>query len=237
MDNLKTAVILAGGAGLRMMPLTADKPKAMVEVGGKPVICWVFEWLKQHGIENVVVCVAYKKEAIIDYLAKNGNFGLNVSFSEHTMEHETGGGFRLAISRFVKDDDFLAMNGDELTNLDMRRMADIHSRNGGVVTVAVSPMRSPFGLVELYEDNIIGFREKPILYDKLVNSGIYIFNRRVIDFLPEKGPIERTAFPKLAEHGLLKAYKLGSSERWTTVNSIKDLEKAAEELKLMGKIA
>jgi NDP-sugar pyrophosphorylase family protein len=217
-----------------MQPLTADRPKAMVEVAGRPVIYWVLNWLKSHGIENIVIGVAYRKEVLIDYIRANGNFGLNVTFSEHSVEGETGEGFRMAISRYVKDENFIAMNGDELTNLNLSKMVDFHLKHQPIATIAVSPMRSPFGLIELYEDNITGFREKPLFFDKLVNAGVYVFNRRMLEFLPGQGPIEKTAFPKLAEHGMLKAYKLGSAEKWTTVNSIKDLERAAEDIRIMG---
>lgn len=232
-DKIKTAVLMVGGASLRMYPLTQDKPKCLVEVRGKPILYWVLNWLKSHGIQNVVLGVAHKKEMIIDYL-KNNNFGLNVITSEHTVEGETGEGFRLAVERHVKDENFIAMNGDELTNLDLPKMIEYHLDNKPLATIAISPLRSPFGIVELWEDSIVGFKEKPILTDKFVSAGVYIFNHRIKSYFPEKGPIEKHTFPLLAEMNVLKAYKLNSNERWVTVNTIKDLAKAEEELKLMG---
>ena len=148
-DKIKTAVLMVGGASLRMYPLTQDKPKCLVEVRGKPILHWVLNWLKSHGIENVVLGAAYKKEMIIDYV-KNNNFGLNVMVSEHTVEGETGEGFRLAVERHVKDENFIAMNGDELTNLDLPKMIEYHLDNKSLATIAVSPLRSPFGIVELW---------------------------------------------------------------------------------------
>ncbi|MEM7824408.1 MAG: sugar phosphate nucleotidyltransferase, partial [Candidatus Aenigmatarchaeota archaeon] len=112
--DVKTAVVLVGGAGLRMYPLTENKPKCMIEIAGKPILFWVLNWLKSNGIKNVVVGVAYKKEIVVNYL-KNNNFGLNIAISEHSVEGETGEGFRLAIERYVNDENFIAMNGDELT--------------------------------------------------------------------------------------------------------------------------
>lgn len=233
-NKIKTAVLLVGGAGLRMDHLCADKPKAMIEVCGKPVIYWVLNWLKKHGIENVVLGVAYKKEVLIDYIKKNNFFGLNIKFSEHSVEGETGEGFRLAIERHVNDENFIAMNGDELTNIDLNKLIESHFKNSPIVTMVVSPLRSHFGIVELWEDSIIGFKEKPIITDKFVNAGIYVFNKKIKNYLPEKGSIERTTFPLLAEKGLVKAHKMNSNERWATVNTIKDIIKAEEELKLMG---
>ena len=228
------ALILAAGKGSRLQEKTADKPKALVEVCGKPIIYWVLKWLKSHGIENVVLGVAYKKDVIIDYIKKNNSFGLNIKFSEHRVEGGTGEGFRLAIERHIDDENFIAMNGDELTNLDLSKLIDSHLKNKPFATIAISPLKSRFGIVELWEDSIIGFREKPIITDKFVNVGIYIFNKRIKDYLPERGSIEKTTFPLLAEKRLIKAHKMNSNERWTTVNTIKDIIKAEEELKLMG---
>jgi len=233
-NKIKTAVLLVGGAGLRMNHLTEDKPKCMVEVYGKPIIYWILKWLKKYGIENVVLGVAYKKEVVVDYLKKNNFFGLNIKFSEHSVEGETGEGFRLAIQRYVNDENFIAMNGDELTNLNLNKLIETHFKNNPIITIAISPLKSPFGIVELWEDSIIGFKEKPIITDKFVSAGIYIFNKKIKDYLPEKGAIERTTFSLLAEKGLIKAHKITSNERWTTVNTIKDVIKAEEELKLMG---
>jgi len=232
-DKVKTAVILVGGRGFRMSNMTEDKPKAMVDVCGKPIIYWVLNWLKSHGIETVVLGTAYKREIIMNYI-KNNDFGLNIKFSVHSVEGETGEGFRLAIERYVDEENFVAMNGDELTNLDLGKLIKNHLESKAVATVAISPLKSPFGIVDLWEDSIIGFREKPIIADRFVSAGIYVFNKKIKDYLPQRGSIERITFPVLAEKRLIKAHKLNSDERWSTVNTIKDLIKAEEELKLMG---
>src|SRR4030066_484773 len=135
--KIRTAVILVGGAGLRMRPLTEDLPKCMISLRGKPLVHWTLTWLKEHGFEHVVLGVSYRKEAVIEYIKKNP-LGLKVDFSEHSQEGETGEGFRLAIKRFVTDEDFLAMNGDELTNLNLERFVKFHLDNKAVVTIAVS---------------------------------------------------------------------------------------------------
>ena len=159
-----------------------------------------------------------------------------MDFSEHTQEGETGEGFRLAIKRHVDDEDFFAMNGDELTNLNLEKFAAFHLRHKPIATIAVSPMHSPFAVLEINGNDITGFREKPILEDKLVSAGIYIFNHAISDYLPVKGSIEKTAFPSLAEKRLLKAYKLSENERWLTINSIKDLSIAEKEFTLIRRL-
>jgi len=226
--KIKTAVILVGGAGLRMRPLTEDVPKCIIPLYGKPLIHWTLDWLRNYGFEHTVLGVAYRKEVIIDYIRRNP-MDMNIDFSEHTMEGETGEGFRLAIERYVNDDNFLAMNGDELTNLDLKKFAEFHMRHKPVATIAVAPMKSPFGILEIDGDDIVKFREKPILEDKLVSIGVYIFSRAILDYLPITGAVEKTAFPSLVKNRLVKAYRLGKNERWLTINSVKDLSVAEKE--------
>jgi len=230
--KIRTAVVLVGGSGLRMRPLTEDSPKCMVPLCGKPLIHWTLTWLRDYGFEHAVLGVSYHKEVVIEYVKKNP-LGIKVDFSEHTQEGETGEGFRLAIKRHVTDENFLAMNGDELTNMNPEKFVDFHLSQKGVATIAVSPMWSPFAVLEIKGNDIVRFKEKPVLEDKLVSAGIYVFNHAICDYLPEVGSIEKTAFPQLARKGLLKAYPLGKNERWLTVNSVKDLSIAEKEFTSM----
>jgi glucose-1-phosphate thymidylyltransferase len=230
--KIQKAIILVGGAGLRMRPLTEDMPKCMIQLHGKPLIHWTLSWLKRHNFQQVVLGVSYHKEVIMEYVKKNP-IGIDVVFSKHTQEGETGEGFRLAIERYIDDENFLAMNGDEFTNMNIKKFSAFHLKHKPVATIAVSRMQAPFGILEIEGNDIVGFKEKPILYDKLVNMGIYIFNHAILDYLPTKGAVEKTAFPALAEKRLLKAYRLGENERWLTINSIKDLSVAEQEFTLI----
>ena len=228
LKKINTAVLLVGGAGLRMRPFTEDAPKCMVPINGKPLIHWTLSWLKSYGFSHIVFGVAYRKEVVINYLKDNSQ-GLKIDFSEHTVEGETGEGFRFAISRFVRDDDFLAMNGDEITSLNLERLEEAHLINKPVVTVAVAPMRSPFGIIELEGDDVVSFKEKPFIKNKYVSIGVYIFNQRILDFIPKNGSIEKTVFPLLAKNRTLKACRLKPEEVWLTINSVKDLSVAEKE--------
>jgi mannose-1-phosphate guanylyltransferase len=230
--KINTAVILVGGAGLRMRPFTEDMPKCMVPLKGKPLIHWIISWLKSQGFKHIVLGVAYHKEVVINYLKKNSQ-GLKIDFSEHTVEGETGEGFRLAISRFVKDDDFLAMNGDEITSLNLERLEELHFMSKPIATVAVAPMRSPFGILELEGDDIVSFKEKPLVENMFVSIGVYIFNRKILDYIPENGSIEKTVFPLLAKKRELKACTLKPQELWLTINSVKDLSVAEKEFAVL----
>ena len=228
MRKIETAVILVGGAGLRMRPFTEDMPKCMVPIKEKPLLHWTVSWLKSYGFKHLVMGVAYHKEVVINYL-KNNSQGLKIDFSEHTVEGETGEGFRLAISRFVKDEDFLAMNGDEITTLDLERLEELHLKNKPIATVSVAPMRSPFGILELKNDDVISFKEKPLVENMFVSIGVYIFNQKILNCIPENGSIEKTVFPLLAKERALKACRLKPEELWLTINSVKDLSVAEKE--------
>ncbi len=221
-----------GGEGLRLRPFTNDRPKAMVEVGGRLLVDWVLRWLAKSSIEDVVMGVAYQKEKIIEHVGSGGEYGMNVRYSHHTVAGGTAQGFRLAIERHVNDDCFVAMNGDELTNVDLQDMAAHHAAKGTIATIAVSPLRSPFGVVDVQGDDIVGFREKPMIDSLLVSVGVYVFQKEILDYLPQSGDVEKTAFPKLAAEKKLKAYRHDGF--WMTINTVKDLREASEKIMEMG---
>ncbi len=226
---IKTAVIIAGGASIRLRPLTEDIPKTLVNVNGKPILYWILQWLKSHGIKHVVIGVAYKKEKIYEYMKKNKNFGLKVDFSEHTVEGGTAQAFKYAIDRFVNDEDFIAMNGDELTNLDIDRMWNVHKANNALVTIGIAPFHLRFSVVEIEEKTkkVKGFQREKHLTDTPVHIGINIFNKRIKDLIPATGNIEEHLFKKLAEEDKgIFFFQLGSGEEWISVNTQKDLEEA-----------
>jgi NDP-sugar pyrophosphorylase family protein len=227
-ERVKTAIILAGGAGLRLRPLTQDSPKAMINVSGKPLLQWMIEWLRVNDVRNIVVGVAYKKRKIIDYFKDGENLDVRIKYSTHTVKGGTSEGFKLAIQRHVRDEFFLAMNGDELVDIDVNKMLTHHRKHGGVATVAVGHLRSPYGIVELDGTDVIGFHEKPTLKSIHVSTGVYMFSHDVLRYLPNSGDIERTMFPKLSSMRKLKAYPHNGF--WATVNSLKDLEDVEMQL-------
>jgi NDP-sugar pyrophosphorylase family protein len=225
-----TAVILSGGEGIRLRPLTNDIPKGLVPVAGKPLLQWVVEWLRENRVSDLVIGVAYLKEKVMKHFGDGAKFGVNITYSIHTVEGGTGEAFRLAISRYVKDDTFFALNGDQITDLRLGVMAKAHSGNGTVATIATAHPRLPFGLVSADEDGYCtGFMEKPLMRDLYCSSGIYVFQRAILDYLPEKGDLEKTAFPQLVRERRLRAYR--HVGRFLTVNSMWELEDANRELK------
>jgi len=222
-QTIDTAVVLAGGEGSRLRPLTNDVPKPMIRILGKPILQWIIEWLNYNGISNIIIGVAYKKEAVMNYFKNGSEFNCNIKYSTHSVEGETGEGFRLAINRYVDDDIFLAMNGDEITNFNITEIVDYHKRYNPITTLAVTNPRSNFGVIKIDKNGqILSFEEKPVLSNILVSIGIYLFNHQIIDYLPERGPIEKTTFPSLVKLNLIRAFPI--NEDWLTVNTMKDIK-------------
>ena len=225
-----TAVVLSGGEGILLRPVTADLPKGLVKVGGKPLLQWVVEWLKANGVSNIVMGVAYLKEQIIDFFGDGASFGVSIQYSAHTVPGGTGEGFRLAISRYVDDQTFFALNGDQITDLKLKTMLAKHRKNGPLSTIAVVHPRLPFGLVKVDKrDYCRGFIEKPLLKDVNISTGIYVFEHEIVEHLPRIGDIERTAFPKLSKVGKVGAFRHGGS--FITINSLRELENAEKQLR------
>jgi NDP-sugar pyrophosphorylase family protein len=227
--GISTAVVLAGGRGLRLAPLTNSIPKALVRIRSKPLLEWVIRWLARNGVRDVVVGVAYEKEKIIDYFGDGSPLDVRIRYSVHSVEGGTAEGFRKAIDRYVSDQTFLAMNGDELTDLSVQKLYEHHVGTGGLATVAVTGFKSPFGTVRLdSDDRVISFEEKVAIADIFVSVGVYAFEREVLEYIPEGGDIERTTFPVLSRMNKLQAYRHGGF--WMTVNNLKELQEAEENV-------
>ena len=226
----RTAVVLSGGEGVRLRPITTDLPKGLVKVGGKPLLQWVVEWLMANGVSNIVMGVAYLKEQIIDFFGDGARFGVNIQYSVHTVPGGTGEGFRLAISRYVDDQTFFALNGDQITDIKLDRMLTKHLKSGALSTIALVHPRLPFGLVKVdRRDFCRGFLEKPVLKDVNISTGIYVFEHEIVKSLPRIGDVERTTFPRLSKAGKVAAFKHGGS--FITINSLRELEDAEKRLR------
>ncbi len=224
-----TAVVLSGGEGVRLRPITNDVPKGLVKVGGKPLLQWVIEWLHDNGVRNIVIGVAYLKDQIIEFFGDGQRFGVKIRYSVHTVEGGTGEGFRLAVTRHIDDQAFFALNGDQIVDVDLKSMSRKHLESHVLATIAVVHPRLPFGLVNVDDRDLCrGFAEKPIMRDMFCSSGIYLFQREVAKLLPGHGDVERTTFPLLARRKKLGVYRHKGS--FITVNSLRELEEAEEQL-------
>ncbi len=226
----ETAIVLAGGAGVRLRPITQEIPKGLINIGGKPMLQWVVEWLRDNGVTEIIMGVAYLKEKIVAHFQNGQKLGVNIRYSVHSVDGGTGEGFRLAITRYMDKESFFALNGDQITDLSLKSMFRTHSRSSATATVGVVHPRLPFGLVMIDRRHYCkGFLEKPIMKEITCSSGIYVFQREIEDYLPKKGDIEKTTLPLLTRKRRLKVYV--HNGRFLTVNTLKELEEAEQALK------
>lgn len=219
------AVILAGGFGKRLKPLTDERPKPMIEVCGIPIIEWQVRWLRKAGIQDFVLCVGYMREHIFDHIGNGNKFAARVEYSVEEEPLGTGGALLNARDLLAGQDSFLMLNGDVLTELDPNKLQVARKH-----TIALVPLRSPFGIVELDSNSRVkGFIEKPEIPDRWINAGLYHFTDEVFEYLPKNGNIEMTALPELAKEGKLHAVKY-PKVFWRSIDSHKDIEEAAKEM-------
>jgi NDP-sugar pyrophosphorylase family protein len=218
------ALLLAGGKAERLGEAAQGLPKPLVPVAGFPLAEYAVGRLVAAGVTRVIVaCRAGQEEAFVNALA-----GLGAEIE--TVGEETplgrGGGLRLAASRRDQDGPVLALNGDELLDVDFDALLDEHRRSSAAATIVVAQVRSPFGVVALEDDGTVsGFREAPLL-DDWVNTGVYALGAEALDRLPETGDHEQSTFPELAAEGKLRGFRHGGV--WLTVNTPKDLRRATE---------
>lgn len=221
------AVVLAGGLGKRLRPLTEETPKVLLPVAGKPILEWQILWLKFHGFQDIILCVGYLWEKIKEKIQNGAKLGVNIIYVVEREPLGTGGALKNAERELEDSDRFIVINGDILTNLDLGKFHA--SLNGDVGAIALVPLPSPFGIIDFDKETlkIKSFIEKPKIKDYWINAGVYMFSREVFKYLPERGDIERTTFPKLAEESKLKALVF-PDVFWTSIDSHKDLEEASK---------
>jgi mannose-1-phosphate guanylyltransferase len=220
------AVILAGGFGKRLKPLTNDRPKPMVEVAGIPILEWQINWLRSHNIREIVICVGYLKETVLNYIGSGQKFGVSVGYSVEEEPLGTGGALKNAKS-LISGENFIAMNGDILTDLDPWKLVGDQSKDC-VGSIAAVALRSPFGIIEIKDGYAKGFREKPILRDYWINAGVYCLSTKILEILPDQGNLEATTLPRLASEGKIRVTRY-ENVHWRSIDTHKDIEEAQKE--------
>ena len=166
------AVILAGGFGKRLKPLTDEKPKPMIEVNDRPIIEWQLRWLKSNGIDDIVICVGYMKEHIINYVGSGSKLAVKVGYTVEDEPLGTGGALKNAETLLSNEVSFFMLNGDVLTNITTAKLKESLT-NDLAATLAVVPLPSPFGIVDIDENSkVLGFKEKPKINQFWINAGV-----------------------------------------------------------------
>jgi NDP-sugar pyrophosphorylase family protein len=219
------AIILAGGKGERLGDAAGGRPKALVRVGGHVLASYLVSALDRAGVTRVIVSCARGMDAA--FVNELGGLGPEIVPVAEPEPLGRGGGLRFAAAAREEPGPIFAANGDELLDLDFGALSAAHDRTGNAATIAVAPLTSAFGVVDLDGEAVTGFREAPVL-PYWVNCGIYVLGEEALARLPERGDHERSTFPQLAAEGKLGAYR--HEGVWLTVNTPKDLRAAEEYL-------
>ncbi len=224
------AVVIAGGKGERLRPLTNNVPKPMVLLKGKPVLAYLVGWLTRQGVNRITICCGHLHQVIVDYFKDGTAFDAKIDYLVESEPLGRGGALRQALA-YVKagSKPVLAMNGDIFTNLDIRSVINQHVNHPSCLATVVSvPMISPFGIVEVTEDGLVhGFRERPYL-PVWINAGIYVLNPDIELYLPHRGDHETSTFPQLAKESRLRAFQTAAF--WRSIDTIQDLDELRQEL-------
>jgi mannose-1-phosphate guanylyltransferase len=216
------AVILVGGEGTRLRPLTSTVPKPVVPLVDRPFIAYMLEWLARHGVDDVVMSCGFLATAVRNVLGDGSQYGLRLRCIEEPEPRGTAGALKYA-EDFL-DERFLMLNGDVLTDLDVTAQIAQHDATGAVGTLALVPVADPtaYGLVRLHEDQSVKeFVEKPSadqIDTKLISAGAYVLERAVLDLIPadRNVSIEREVWPQLVGDGL---YGFAADAYWLDIGT------------------
>ncbi|MFH1398607.1 MAG: nucleotidyltransferase family protein [Candidatus Woesearchaeota archaeon] len=229
--DLTKAVILAGGLGTRLRPLTDATPKPLLLIRNKPIIQHAVENFKKYNILDIVLAISYKAEQIMAYFGDGSEFGVKITYSIEKELMGTGGALRYALQDYKKR--LLAINGDNLADFNYHQMLQVHLENQAKITIALYPVQdvTKFGIAELKGARIVRFIEKPTVEEaptNLNNAGAYIIEPGVLEMLPKgKCSIERDCFENQAAQGGVYAYI--HKGQWFPTDDLGKFNKAREE--------
>ena len=182
------AVILAGGLGTRLRPLTNNTPKPMLPIGEKPILEHLINWTKKNGVKSIVLCVSYLKETIEDYFEDGEKFGVKIEYAISKKQLATAGQLKTA-EKFIEGD-FVCMYGDSLFNFNLKNMIKQHAIKKALITMSLNEYKTnfPYGVIETSKNGKVkSWNEKPEIKAN-INMGCYIMNSKVFGLIPKNKP-------------------------------------------------
>lgn len=234
MDNLgistnkNTVVLMLGGLGTRLRPLTNDIPKPMLRVGNKPILETIIEGFKQYGYSHFIFSVNYKKEIIQDYFQNGEAFDITIEYVEEDKRMGTAGALSLIRNRPTEP--FFVMNGDLLTQINFDQLMQFHIEHQSIATMCVREYeyQIPYGVIETAGTDLVMIKEKPI-HRSFVNAGIYVLNPEVFEYIPRNEFYDMpTLFEQLMEKER-KASVFPIREYWLDIGQVDEFERADRE--------
>lgn len=228
-DNI--VVLMAGGLGTRLRPLTNQIPKPLLKVGDKPILETIILGFKQHGFTNFILSVNYKKEMIKNYFQDGTNLGVFISYIDETERLGTAGA--LSLLKEKPNNSFFVMNGDLLTKINYEQLLKFHEETKAIATMCVREYeyQIPYGVIETEHHQLLSIEEKPV-HRSFVNAGIYVLKPEVLQYVPKSTFFD---MPELFNQLMKKKFNVSAfplMEYWMDIGQLDDYEKANNEFQL-----
>jgi len=227
-DKTNKVILMVGGLGTRLRPLTENTPKPMLKVGNKPILQTIVEKFVEYGYTNIIMCVNYKSYIIQDYFGDGSEFGATIEYVLEEQRMGTAGALSLLKEKPVEP--FFVMNGDLLTNVNFEHFHNYHLSNNSMGTMCVREydFQVPYGVVNIKDSKILSIEEKPV-HKFFVSAGIYMLSPEVLEYIPESKFYDMpTLFEKIISENK-NAISFPLREYWLDIGRMEEFEKANNE--------
>src|SRR3989338_8268440 len=211
-------IVLCGGKGTRLSEYTEEIPKPLINVGHRPILWHIVQMYKSYGHKDFIFCLGYKGEKIKQYFKDEKN--ANIEFVDTGVD--TNKAERISkVRHLIKGDDFFVTYGDDLSDVDIKKLHDFHKKNKKIVTLTAVNLESPFGILDLNKKGeVTGFKEKPKL-DYFMNGGFYVFNKKIFKYMKKGYDLEKDILRDLAKIKQVGAFR--HKGFWKSINTLKDV--------------
>lgn len=227
-EHPNKVILMVGGRGTRLRPLTNDLPKPLLEVGNKPILETIIANFSKYGFKNIILCVNYKSKMIEDYFGDGSDFSVNIKYVHEDKRMGTVGA--LSLMKGILNEPFFVMNGDLLTSVNFEHMLEFHLKNKSLATMGVREydFQVPYGVVNVDNHQIIDIKEKPI-QKFFVNTGIYMLESEALNYIPDNTFYDMpTLFENLiANKQMVTSFPI--REYWLDIGKLSDFEQANNE--------
>lgn len=230
LDKDNPVLIMAGGLGTRLLPLTENIPKPMLKVGNKPILETIISQFKNYGFKNIFISVNYKADIIENYFKDGKEFGVSIKYIKENRRLGTAGAIKLA-EKYLKNP-FFVINGDIITNVNFYNLLKYHSENSYKMTIGsrIYETQIPYGVLNIKNSTVTSIDEKPIS-NYLVSGGVYVLNPELIKNIPENQYFDIT---QLIDVSISNNEKVGSypiTDYWMDIGKLDDYQKANNDVK------
>ncbi|MDA8226232.1 MAG: nucleotidyltransferase family protein [Desulfitobacterium hafniense] len=224
------AIIMAGGLGSRLRPLTEDCPKTLLKVGGKPLLETIIENFKEYGFQRFYFCVNYKADMVQNYFGDGSSFGVEIKYIHEENRMGTAGALGLLPEKPLQP--IFVMNGDLLTKINFKQLLDYHLEHNAMATMCVREfnLQVPYGVVKIEKNHLVSIEEKPI-QRFFISAGIYVLEPKALSYIPQNVFFDMPSLFKELMKGGKKATTFPVREYWMDIGRMGDYEKANGEYK------